>query len=108
MVNVLRTSGLSTKPTPRTKEQTLSKGTNWCAENGVCVYRWFSGICECVTVCDEPDIILAESGRICQSNLSTARAGNSGSSVGSFDKACTTYQGSERRLYRGSNDSLLN
>ena len=55
----LRTSRLSAKPTPRTKEQTLSKGTNWCAENGVCVYKWISGIFECVTVCDVPDIILA-------------------------------------------------
>ena len=25
------------KPTPKAKEQTLSKGTNWCAKNGECV-----------------------------------------------------------------------
>ena len=108
MVNVLRTSRLSTKPTPRTKEQTLSKGTNWCAENGVCVYRWFSGIFECVTVCDEPDIILAESGRICQSNLSTARAGNSGSSVGSLIRPVLRIRGQKEGCTEVSNDSLLN
>ena len=37
LVNVLRTSGLSAKPTLRTERQTLSKGTIWCTENRVCV-----------------------------------------------------------------------
>ena len=70
LVNVLRTSRLSAKPTPKAKEQTLSKGTNWCAKvESVCV-QWVSGIFECVTVCDVLDTILGRSGRICQSNLS--------------------------------------
>ena len=79
LVNVLRTLRLSTKPTPKTNEMeewTITGtntflGTNWCAEvESVCV-QWVSRICECMTVCDMPDIILGRSGRIRQSNLST-------------------------------------